>query len=381
MTVITSLLALLINCTLFSARGFQNNHPSIAYTRRQILQTSTSHSTAQPSLSSVLFSSTQTNDSKPKNRRSNNKQYNKSKKRKRDAVGAEKELKNPNEIVTWRCYGIDVYPDDLGPSLNIDKRKEKRDGSEIPSERSYLTPPVISSLLSRLRIKSEEATDGLPPILKDARVVRRSVDARRRKGSDPKYTYVIDVDLTRQAARNLGFTQQPGKMEIMDDKKIKGQDDDIANNAEDSKAKPRIVIVGAGPAGLFCALSLASSGLCTPILLERGQPVEKRGKSIGALIHRRCVDPESNFSFGEGGAGTWSDGKLTTRIGRNSGEYRSVTLCVQRLLVAPAKACSHLQIITIFLLHRLGAVCVRNTRQVWSSRAYLGRGCTSSGYR
>ncbi|KAL7447388.1 hypothetical protein ACHAXM_010598 [Skeletonema potamos] len=113
-------------------------------------------------------------------------------------------------------------------------------------------------------------------------------------------------------------------MEIMDEKKLKSQDDDIANNAEDSKAKPRIVIVGAGPAGLFCALSLASSGLCTPILLERGQPVEKRGKSIGALIHRRCVDPESNFSFGEGGAGTWSDGKLTTRIGRNSGSVRYV---------------------------------------------------------
>ncbi|KAL3788549.1 hypothetical protein ACHAW5_009395 [Stephanodiscus triporus] len=53
-------------------------------------------------------------------------------------------------------------------------------------------------------------------------------------------------------------------------------------------------------------------------------PVEARGKSIGALIHRREIDPESNFSFGEGGAGTWSDGKLTTRIGRNSGPVRFV---------------------------------------------------------
>jgi len=328
MTVITLQHSLILICIIFSARGFQND-PSITYTRRQILHISISHNT--PS-SSVLFSSTQTNDSKPNNRRSNN-QYNKSKSRRLEVV-AEKELKNPNEIVTWRCYGIDVYPDELGPSLNIDKRKEKRDGSDIPSERSYLTPPVINSLLSRIRIKSEEASDGLPPILKDARVVRRSVDARRRKGSDPKYTYVIDVDLTRQAARNLGLTKQPGKMEIMDEKKLKSQDDDIANNAEDSKAKPRIVIVGAGPAGLFCALSLASSGLCTPILLERGQPVEKRGKSIGALIHRRCVDPESNFSFGEGGAGTWSDGKLTTRIGRNSGEYKSAVLLSKMFYVS-----------------------------------------------
>ncbi|KAL7496665.1 hypothetical protein ACHAWT_004808 [Skeletonema menzelii] len=303
-----------------SVRGFQQN-PSITSTRRQILQTSNQHSSRTRQTS--LFSSTQTNDSEPKNKRRSNEQYSKKKKRRRELGG--KELKNPDEVITWRCYGIDVYPDDLGPSLDIDKRKEKRDGSNTPSERSYLTPPVISSLLSRLRIKSsEEATDGLPPILKDARVVRRSLDARRRKGSDPKYTYVIDIDLTRQAARNLGLTQQSGKMEIVDNKKLIGHVDDIASNLEDSKAKPRIIIVGAGPAGLFCALSLASSGMCTPILLERGQPVEGRGKSIGALIHRRNVDPESNFSFGEGGAGTWSDGKLTTRIGRNSESVRYV---------------------------------------------------------
>lgn len=308
---------------MYFVRGFQQNPSSITPpTRRQILQTKTSTQSSRTTQQTSLFSSTQANDSKPRNKRRSNKQYSKKKKRRRE-LGGGKELKNPDEVITWRCYGIDVYPDDLGPSLNIDKRREKRDKSSIPSERSYLTPPVIRSLLSRLRIKtSEEVTDGLPPILKDARVVRRSLDARRRKGSDPKYTYVIDIDLTRQAARNLGLTQQSGKMEILDNKKLIGQVDDDANNAEDSiKAKPRIIIVGAGPAGLFCALSLASSGLCTPILLERGLPVEARGKSIGALIHRRSVDPESNFSFGEGGAGTWSDGKLTTRIGRNSGKF------------------------------------------------------------
>lgn len=312
-----NVIAVVFLLKICSVQGFQQN-PFIVSTRRHILQTSIIHPRIHQTSSSVLFSSTQINESKPKNKRRSNKQYNKKKKRRRE-VGAGKELKNPDEVITWRCYGIDVYPDDLGPSLTIDKRKDRQNESNIPSERSYLTQPVISSLLSRLRIKSsEEATDGLPSILKDARVVRRSLDARRRKGSDPKYTYVIDIDLTRQAARNLGLTQQPGRMEVLDDKKLQGQNDSIAN-AEDSEAKPRIIIVGAGPAGLFCALSLALSGSCTPVLLERGQPVEARGKSIGALIHRRCVDPESNFSFGEGGAGTWSDGKLTTRIGRNSG--------------------------------------------------------------
>jgi len=96
--------------------------------------------------------------------------------------------------------------------------------------------------------------------------------------------------------------------------------------------KPKkIIIVGAGPAGLFCALQLAQQRhpttgvpLYQPILLERGQPVESRGRDIGALIHRKSISTESNFAFGEGGAGTWSDGKLTTRIGRNSGTVRHV---------------------------------------------------------
>ena len=85
----------------------------------------------------------------------------------------------------------------------------------------------------------------------------------------------------------------------------------------------RVVIVGLGPAGLFAALSLAEEGIPTTVL-ERGQPVESRGRDIGALFARRVLDPDSNLCYGEGGAGTWSDGKLTTRIGRNSDDVRSV---------------------------------------------------------
>jgi len=92
-----------------------------------------------------------------------------------------------------------------------------------------------------------------------------------------------------------------------------------------------IVVVGGGPAGLFAALALATSvarggkgSLPRVVLLERGDPVETRGRSIGALFARSRLDPESNLCFGEGGAGTWSDGKLTTRIGRNDGAVRAV---------------------------------------------------------
>ena len=93
-----------------------------------------------------------------------------------------------------------------------------------------------------------------------------------------------------------------------------------------SDQKKKVLIVGAGPAGLFCALHLLwkSNGRVLPVLVERGQAVEQRGKDIGALIHRFCLNQNSNFAFGEGGAGTWSDGKLTTRIGRNSNQVRKV---------------------------------------------------------
>lgn len=158
-------------------------------------------------------------------------------------------------------------------------------------------------------------------------MVRRSVDARRRRGVNPKYSYVVDVTLAKgvDPKRELNLEHRPGRTESMGKKeptRKEDNDDDSASGA--SVTKPTIIIVGAGPAGLFCALSLASSGLFKPIIIERGMPVEARGKSIGSLIHRREIDPESNFSFGEGGAGTWSDGKLTTRIGRNSSPVRYV---------------------------------------------------------
>ena len=99
------------------------------------------------------------------------------------------------------------------------------------------------------------------------------------------------------------------------------------NNNNNNKPKTPIIIVGSGPSGLFAALQILHSPLSSthyPLLLERGFSVESRGSSIGKFINSGHLDPESNFAFGEGGAGTWSDGKLTTRIGRNSVHVRSV---------------------------------------------------------
>ncbi|MFQ5748520.1 MAG: FAD-dependent oxidoreductase, partial [Planctomycetota bacterium] len=78
---------------------------------------------------------------------------------------------------------------------------------------------------------------------------------------------------------------------------------------------PRVVVVGCGPAGLFCALDLLQAGLRVTIL-ERGKEVQARRRDIAALQRGAPADPDSNYCFGEGGAGTYSDGKLYTRSGK-----------------------------------------------------------------
>lgn len=95
------------------------------------------------------------------------------------------------------------------------------------------------------------------------------------------------------------------------------------------KQVPSPVIVGTGPAGLFCGYLLALWGLC-PILLERGRPAQQRLRDVTAFWETGMLDPASNVQFGEGGAGTFSDGKLNTLVKDKDGRNRFVleTLCV-----------------------------------------------------
>ena len=84
--------------------------------------------------------------------------------------------------------------------------------------------------------------------------------------------------------------------------------------------RPRVVVVGSGPAGTFCALRLLDYGI-EPIVLERGPAMGERVQAIAGLWKDAVLDPEANAQFGEGGAGTFSDGKLTTRIGHPATRY------------------------------------------------------------
>ncbi|GAV88799.1 FAD_binding_3 domain-containing protein [Cephalotus follicularis] len=169
-------------------------------------------------------------------------------------------------------------------------------------------------------------------------VVRKSFDARKTL-KEPKFVYTVDMDVTQllnleprtwdfisHLEPKVGFIEHI-PCEIVSGDLIKIINDNKITEGTSFKnpilKKPKIAVVGSGPSGLFASLVLAELG-ADVTLLERGQAVEHRGRDIGALVVRRILDLESNFCYGEGGAGTWSDGKLVTGIGRNSGSVLAV---------------------------------------------------------
>lgn len=123
--------------------------------------------------------------------------------------------------------------------------------------------------------------------IKKVRVLKRSIDARQR---------TIFVNLSLRVYVN----------ELPSDKEFEyTQYNDVSH-------KPAVIVVGEGPAGLFASLRLIEKGF-RPIVLERGKSVNERKKDIALIATTQVVDEESNYSFGEGGAGAFSDGKLYTR--------------------------------------------------------------------
>lgn len=95
-----------------------------------------------------------------------------------------------------------------------------------------------------------------------------------------------------------------------------------------SRADKKVIITGAGPAGLFAALQLIELGI-KPVVLERGKDVKSRRRDLAAMNKQGLVNPESNYCFGEGGAGTYSDGKLYTRSNKRGDIDRVLSLFVQ----------------------------------------------------
>lgn len=143
---------------------------------------------------------------------------------------------------------------------------------------------------------------GLAPAdISDFRIVRKGIDARRKQRI--KLIYTVSFMTVDQAALLSRLTQIPD---------LEWQAPPQATVFTPVRSEQRIIIVGSGPAGLFTALRLAQYGL-TATIIERGQPVEQRALDVQQFWRSGLLDPESNVQFGEGGAGTFSDGKLTCR--------------------------------------------------------------------
>ena len=177
--------------------------------------------------------------------------------------------------------------------------------------------------ITELRLPLDHAQDALKPAiearlglkagaeLKDFTVFKRSYDARKK--SAIVLIYTVDCELADPATQARLLDTFKG------DPHIRPTPDTsyhfIGHASADGKAAqtPRPVIVGFGPCGLFVALILAQMGL-RPIVLERGKEVRQRTKDTWGLWRQSELNPESNVQFGEGGAGTFSDGKLWSQI-------------------------------------------------------------------
>ncbi|MDA0304118.1 MAG: FAD-binding protein [Bacteroidetes bacterium] len=198
------------------------------------------------------------------------------------------------------------------PSGHV-QRKRKHRTKRAVQERPRLEVPVgqvevcfPANLAAQPDVVAQEVADAAGwsrEELGDYRVVRKNVDARRRP---VKALWMVEV---AQKGHALPGVESPHwHVDVL------------------PKDAPEIIIVGAGPAGLFAALECLDQGL-RPIIIERGFDVRQRRRDLVKITQDHLVNPDSNYCFGEGGAGTYSDGKLYTRSHKR-GDIRSVLECL-----------------------------------------------------
>ncbi len=164
---------------------------------------------------------------------------------------------------------------------------------DLPPQVAFDEQRLRDHLVAHLNLKSESELF--------FKLIKRSLDARRKPLVSKLRIAIYESLAEEQQAQSNGLMLTP-----------------LSN---DNTAKT-LVIVGAGPAGLFAALRALSLGI-KPIVLERGEDVRSRRRALATLNRQGIVNPESNYCFGEGGAGTYSDGKLYTRS-KKRGSIRAI---------------------------------------------------------
>lgn len=160
-----------------------------------------------------------------------------------------------------------------------------------------------------LRVKKEQ------PVT--FRIWKQSIDARR--GHEASYVYTVDVELDLDSSKEKQLVERVCNKNIM---LTKEQTYRFPKSGTD-RLRHRPVIAGSGPAGLFCAYLLASHGY-EPIVIERGKMAKQRLGDVETFWETGVLDTSSNVQFGEGGAGTFSDGKLNTLVKDPVGRNRFV---------------------------------------------------------
>ncbi|MEP7037349.1 MAG: FAD-dependent monooxygenase, partial [Acidobacteriota bacterium] len=175
--------------------------------------------------------------------------------------------------------------------------------SEIKLALNHAEDALEAAILAKLQISGDE--------LKNFSIFKRSYDARRK--SAIVFVYIVDVETAKDEKLLEKFTGDPHVIGTPDTTyKL------VGHAPKDLKIRP--IVIGTGPCGLFAGLMLAKMGF-RPIILERGKSVRERSADTFGFWRHGTLNPESNAQFGEGGAGTFSDGKLYSQVkdGKNLG--------------------------------------------------------------
>ncbi len=174
---------------------------------------------------------------------------------------------------------------------------------EVPQVVEITVPHEEMATPRQWQLRAAMSAGYAPGEVKAFKILRRSIDARKRP---PVYRLRIALDL------GSGFEQEPV----------------FSHSFQHVHEAEPVIIVGAGPAGYFAALELLELGF-KPVIFERGKDVQARRRDLRAIQQFSRVNPDSNYCFGEGGAGTYSDGKLYTRSHKRGNIYKVLKLLVE----------------------------------------------------